>query len=178
MVILKNKDLIIRNYAKSDIDDDIRWLNETNDWILLDTPWTKIEKVDPNTFRNETLAFIDSVDEQQMQNRYEIDVCEKHVGFLTVYSLEEDMNKIAIGIEICEKDYRNKGYGKLALGLFLNFLHKNGLDKVYIETYSHNLAMISCAKKVGFNVTFFGNGSYEFNGNKSSRILMVHLADN
>ena len=65
---------------------------------------------------------------------------------------EKEEKKIAVGIEICESSFWNKGYGTEALKVWIDHCFQLGFKEVYIETWSGNNRMIRCAEKCGFKL--------------------------
>lgn len=107
------------------------------------------------------------------RNRLEIEVNGVHIGFVTIYPLEEDDSsglpgngpgKQAVGIEICEPAFRNHGYGTAALKAWINFNVKQGNKVYYLETWSGNAKMMKCAEKCGFRLIRRQSGRYTVDG--------------
>lgn len=57
---------------------------------------------------------------------------------------------IGIGIDIPDEKYRNKGYGKEALVKYINYLRERGHKKIFMETWSGNIAMIKVLTTLSF----------------------------
>ena len=56
-----------------------------------------------------------------------------------------------VGIDICEDDYLNRGYGTEALKLWINYLFANSeYHKLCLDTWSFNPRMARVAEKIGF----------------------------
>lgn len=176
-MIINNDEIIIRNYTEQDILDDIKWFNLENDWIYLDTPWENIEFLDEKNYTLEMRKIFKKNNKKSINSRYEIEINNHHVGFVTVYRLDIEeiglLNKYAIGIEICDKQYRNKGYGKKVLDLFTKFLFSNNIMELYLETHSKNVPMINCSKANGFDVIYREVGKWKTDRQTYDRIIMA-----
>ena len=60
------------------------------------------------------------------------------------------MVHLAVGISIFEHNLWGNGIGTNALRAFINYHFENGEDEIYTQTWSGNVRMIHCAKKLGF----------------------------
>lgn len=153
---IESENILIRDYMHSDISDDLKWFNEDIDWIKQDTPWEVPEKVNEKEYIKEMEKYLKTRNPNQLESRYEIEINNVHAGFVTNYVINyKDLcinNKIAIGIEICDAQFRNKKYGRKILNLFINFLFKNSINEIYLETHSKNIPMVKCAENVGFEI--------------------------
>ena len=167
---IKYDDIVLRDYQIEDIDDEIRWTNEDNDWFFADTPWLDLEKLDPVEFRREMTEYLASMPEGDfVRHRFEIEVDGKHIGMVSSYYLDKafnpmpwdsiDQNKsadennaiLAMGIEIFEKDFWCRGIGYKALSAFMDYnCRERGENCFALETWSGNKAMLRCAEKLGF----------------------------
>lgn len=56
----------------------------------------------------------------------------------------------ALGIEINEAAYWNKGLGTQALAAFISYHIENAHKDICLQTWSGNFRMIRCAEKLGF----------------------------
>ena len=164
------KNITLRDYQYSDIDDEIRWTNEDVDWFYESSPCSSLERVDPDELRAEMTEFIENFPDYPIRWKFEIDFEGKHIGTLSSYYLDNnfeytpwesiDQNKNAaennsiraIGIEICEKSYWSKGIGANALTAFINYYRNFGEKEFLLETWSGNKRMLRCAEKLGFEV--------------------------
>lgn len=164
------KNITLRDYQYSDIDDEIRWTNEDVDWFYESSPCSSLERVDPDELRAEMTEFIKNFPDYPIRWKFEIDFEGKHIGTLSSYYLDNNFeytpwesidqsknaaenNSIrAIGIEICEKSYWNKEIGANALTAFINYYRNFGEKEFLLETWSGNKRMLRCAEKLGFEV--------------------------
>lgn len=160
--------ITLRDYVLSDVEDEVRWTNVDTEWFRSDTPWMTLEPVDADELRADMVEIINSMPEDAIRWRFEIDVDGKHIGLLSSYYLDEnfehtpwesiDQSKNALGnnsirclgIEICEMNYWGKGIGTKALTAFMEYYRSVGENHFLIETWSGNLRMLGCAKKLGF----------------------------
>lgn len=70
-------------------------------------------------------------------HRHIIEFNDKPIGEIIYRDLQDKTTEISI--LIADKDYQNKGYGKIILSLFIDVLFFDlGFDKVKLETYANN----------------------------------------
>ena len=162
------RDIVLRDYVLADVEDEIRWTNEETAWFYADTPWMTLEKEDPDTLRREMTEIISSMTEDAIRWRFEIEISGRHVGMVSSYYLDDTFQSIpwssidqkknarengairTLGIEICETDCWGKGYGTQALTALMDYYRSFGENRFFLETWSGNQRMMSCAKKLGF----------------------------
>lgn len=161
-------DITLRDYVIADVDDEVRWTNVDTEWFRSDTPWMALEPVDADELRADMAGIIDSMSEDAIRWRFEIEVDGRHIGLVSSYYLDEnfeytpwdkiDQNKNApdnhsvraLGIEICEMEYWGKGIGTKALTALMEYYRSFGETRFLIETWSGNFRMLRCAQKLGF----------------------------
>jgi len=77
----------------------------------------------------------------------------KPIGWVNRYSHKNSPDAWLVGIDICEDDYLNQGYGTIALMLWADYLFRNStFHRIGLETWSFNNRMIEVAKKAGFTL--------------------------
>ncbi len=178
---IRFENITLRDYILSDVEDEVRWTTVETEWFRSEAPWMKIEPADADELRNQMAEIISSMPKDAIRCRFEIEVDGCHIGTLSSYYLDEnfeyipwdliDQSKNAIdnnsirclGIEICDMNYWGKGIGVKALTMAMRYYHSFGENYFLIETWSGNLRMLRCAKKLGF---------YEV-----KRIKNVHVVD-
>lgn len=161
--------MTLRDYVLSDVEDEVRWTNVDTEWFRSDTPWMTIEPVDEDELRADMAEIIHGMPENAIRWRFEIEVDGRHVGLVSSYYLDEnyeytpwdsiDQSKNApenhsiraLGIEICEMEYWGKGIGTKALTALMEYYRGLGEHHFLIETWSGNLRMLGCARKLGFH---------------------------
>ena len=92
----------------------------------------------------------------------------QHIGLVSSCYLDSDFNNThwdsidqsknapdnnsvrEIGIEICEMAYWGKGIGTKALTALMEYYRSLGENRFVLQTWSGNLRMLGCAKKLGF----------------------------
>lgn len=178
--------ITLRDYALSDVEDEVRWTNVDTEWFCSDTPWMTMEPVDADELRSDMAEIINSMPEDAIRWRFEIDVDGRHVGLVSSYYLDEnfeytpwdsiDQSKNAsennsirgLGIEICEMEYWGKGIGTKVLTAFMEYYRSFGENRFWIETWSGNLRMLGCARKLGF---------YEVKRTKDAHVVDGKMVD-
>lgn len=75
------------------------------------------------------------------------------VGTIFIKKIDKINSKAELGIFIGDIQYSNRGIGRQALNLFLQFIFlKRGLNKIYLIVFSDNLIALELYKKIGFTV--------------------------
>lgn len=160
------KDIILRDYKEKDIEDDIRWNTVETQWALWDAPWETEEDLasfDPEEFRREELENLKKAP-HGLRWSLELDTAEGvHIGGVNAYLIDENFQWVrekdlkpgqkafpALGIEVSESSYWNKGLGTQALAAYIRYFLDNGREELYLQTWSGNSRMVRCAEKLGF----------------------------
>ena len=159
--------IILRDYIMSDVDDEVRWSTTETDWITLDTPWEDIIPDDPEAIREDMLSYVmmsARVPGSVTRPRLEIEADGRHIGFVSSYYLDSGYNETdwnplfssdyrnAIGIEICDRKSRNRGYGQKALLAYIEYHRQHGIKTICLETIPENEAMVHIAENLGFKL--------------------------
>ncbi len=186
-------DITLRDYQASDIEDEIRWTNTDTAWFYEDTPWMTMEPVDPDELRRDMLEIISGLRDDAIRWRFEIEVEGRHIGMVSSYYLNAEFEHTpwelidqsrnadanhsvrALGIEICESDYWGKGIGGKALAAFMDYYQQLGEHRFLLETWSGNLRMLGCAKKLGFKEIKREKGAYIVHNQKHDAIIMEKI---
>lgn len=173
------ENIILRDMTESDIEDYVRWFTVSTEWANTDAPWEPIES-DEATERASWRKYYESVKDLPGDVRrwkFEIEWNGKHIGWVSSYPIDENYEWIdeikdgqvayrAIGIDICEADVWGKGIGTNALRAFMNYYFEGGICELYTQTWSGNVRMIRCAKKLGFIECNRNIGTREVNGQR------------
>lgn len=163
------EDISLRDYSLADIHDDIRWLNVDNDWRLLDTPWALIDEVDEDEYFELMEFHVQAVSKSdEFRSRLEIYCNEKHIGFVSAFYCDDKCEltdskratQIQLSVQICQKEYRAKGYGKKALSAYIDYCKKNTSLPICIKTHSENIPMLKLAVKLKFEPYARDNKAY------------------
>lgn len=164
---IKYKDIILRDFIESDIDDEIRWHTVETQWALWDGPWEmekKLAEYNEEEDRKELRKYLEKPKEGHRWS-FEIDTIEgTHIGSVNAYCIDEnfDWHKMgsqdewktarwAVGIDISESKFWSSGYGTQALTAFICYCIKDGYTELYTQTWSGNDRMIGLARKLGFS---------------------------
>lgn len=148
---LQSGSTIIREIVESDLANYRRWMTEETEWMDWDAPWDKWTE-------QEAAGFIESLKKRigkklETHYRLEIQTPEGHIGWVNSYDIDDDKDKLAVGIDICAQSARRKGHAYRALSIFIRYLFdKTGKDVLYTQTWSGNFPMIGLAEKLGFSV--------------------------
>ena len=80
----------------------------------------------------------------------------EYIGWCGAYRIGEDCEcdpegrRVAIGIDLPERQARGKGLATRALRLFMAYQYEQGERELYTQTWSGNERMIGLARKLGF----------------------------
>lgn len=187
------ENIILRDYLLSDVEDEVRWTNEETEWFRSDTPWMTLEPVDADELRADMAEIIRNMPEDAIRWRFEIDVEGRHIGMVSSYYLDSnfeytpwdsiDQSKNAqennsvrgLGIEICEMGYWGRGIGTKVLTALMEYYRSFGENRFLIETWSGNLRMLGCARKLGFCEVKRTNGAYVVNGKAYDELVLEKI---
>jgi len=150
----------------------------------------EIEPVNADELRADMAKIIDSMPEDAIRWRFEIEFDGQHIGLVSSYYLNEnfeytpwdtidqsknapDNNSIrGIGIEICDMNYWGKGIGTKALTALMEYYRSFGENRFLIETWSGNHRMLGCAKKLGFYEVKRTKDVHNVDGNLYDEIIL------
>lgn len=161
----------------SDIADYVRWFTVEREWQNWDAPWEK-QDADPEAQRKRWTDYYASAANRTATAcpwHLELDWNGRHIGWVSAYCIDENYEWVAaptdgqpprraIGIGICEPDLWGNGIGTNALRAYMDLCFENGMEKLYIQTWSGNTRMLRCAEKLGFIECDRCVGEVEFDG--------------
>ena len=187
--------ITLRDYLLSDVEDEVRWTNVETAWFYADTPWMTMEEVDPEELRADMIEIMESMPEDAIRWRFEIEVDGRHIGMVSSYYRDEnfeytpwdsiDQSKNAegnnsireLGIEICEMAYWGKGIGTKALTALMNYYRSLGENRFLLETWNGNKRMLGCARKLGFSEVKRRKDAYVVDGVEYDELLLAKRFD-
>ena len=167
---IKYKDVLLRDYRESDIDDEVRWNTVDTQWGLWDAPWEKedyFRTFDPEAYRQRRLDWLRTKAPKGEELRWflEIDTAQGvHIGTVSAYLMTEDFQwrehgpdeapgpdtPVALGLAVCNSAYWSSGWGTKALTAWVRYWLDRGCQELYTQTWSGNTRMIGLANKLGF----------------------------
>ena len=151
--------VILRDMVVSDIEDYVKWFSdqsEQNDWTNWDSPWEQVETTVEEERKSWTdyFRYLQTLPPNYTRWKFEIEADGQHIGWVSAYTdlgyVDNAEETPAIGIDIPDRAYRNCGYGKQALKLFIDYFRNKGYTVVYTQTWSGNFPMIKLAQSLGF----------------------------
>ena len=162
-MILKDDTVLLRDFKREDIAKRIEWETEKTEWQLWDAPWEYEGLTEEQKKENlqkyikaleEWAAICESLSDEMPRKSFQICTPEgEYVGWCGSYFINEDCcidengDRLAIGIDLPEESARGKGLATHALRLFMAYLHSLGFTEVYTQTWSGNERM---GGKAGF----------------------------
>lgn len=72
------------------------------------------------------------------------------IGFISSFPYTESKDTISLGVMYILPEYRNHGYGKTMVELFLDYAKAQGFKKVFTKTWSSNISPLKIFKSLGF----------------------------
>lgn len=148
-VIAQGDRVMLRPHIETDRDHYHRWQTQ-GEWRSLDAPWeqnTDEKKQNQGERKKQTPIKDPSAPEKMaviatLENR--------PLGWVNRYCKGNPLIWF-VGIDICEDDHLNRGYGTEALNLWVNYLFENSeYHKLCLDTWSFNPRMMRVAEKIGF----------------------------
>ena len=182
--------ITLRDYVLSDVEDEVRWTNVDTEWFYTDTPWMTMEAVDADELRTDMAEIINSMSENAIRWRFEIEVDGQHIGTVSSFYRDSNLeytpwetidqsrnapenNSVReLGIEICEMKYWGKGIGTKVLAALMEYYRGFGENHFLIETWSGNLRMLGCAGKLGFSELRRTAGAYIVDGKEFDALIL------
>jgi len=179
---IEYKNIVLRDYRQSDIDDDVRWNTVQTQWALWDAPWEMeeyLKNFDEAAFREKSLRKKEwKMRDDEFRWGFEIDTAQgEHIGSVNAYRIDEEYNwkpikdeevtkdiNVALGIDINEPDFWSGGWGTQALTAFILHWLDAGFENIHTQTWSGNYRMIGLAKKLGFEEVERNVGSRQVRG--------------
>jgi RimJ/RimL family protein N-acetyltransferase len=150
-VIVSGQRVVLRDGIIADADSYVRWM-KSGEWIEFDAPWEAVD-----------LSMADEEIKMLFEERFLRDpstprkcavIATKQgdpIGWVNRYGEKKFRKAWLIGIDICEDDYLNKGFGTEAFGLWVDYLFSNSdVHRIGFDTYSFNPRMVRVGQKLGF----------------------------
>jgi RimJ/RimL family protein N-acetyltransferase len=154
-VPLQGRSINLRDAVPADLDCYRRWLRQ-GEWRELDAPWERVDLqlTDEDIEERFRRSFLS--DQDLPRKRLLIALPDNHpIGWVIRYKEERFPLSCNIGIDICEDDQLNRGYGTEALRLWISYQFATSeLHRIAFATYSFNARVARLAEKLGF--TFEG----------------------
>lgn len=152
-VLTSGKKVVLRDSLPADMDTHIRWLNH-GEWRRYDAPWERPASMTADEISTKRKKFLETCMQElpMPRNRATIATLEnKPLGWVNRYADQRRPEAWFVGIDMCEDDYLNRGYGAEALGLWIQHLFTNSeIHRIGLDTWSFNPRMMHVAEKVGF----------------------------
>jgi len=149
-IINQGELVLLRKRIASDRAHYERWLTE-GEWRQYDAPWqwtAAEEKTDQDQKAKTQTPEVDvGVEKMAVITTLE----GAPLGWVNRYRKKLRTDAWFVGINICEDEYLNRGYGTEALRLWVDYLFANSeVHKIGLDTWSFNPRMVQVAEKIGF----------------------------
>ncbi|MBF8151398.1 GNAT family N-acetyltransferase [Winogradskyella sp. F6397] len=147
MVSLKGNHIYLRALEPEDLDFVFTIENDTSLWELSDTQTPYSRFLIKQYLEN---AQQDIFEAKQLR----LAICDYNdttIGLIDLFDFDVKNKRAGIGILIQDEGNRNKGYGKEALEILVNYCFKTlHLHQVYANISEHNLASLKLFQNNGF----------------------------
>jgi len=153
-ILATGRRVLLRDRVVEDIDTYLRWMN-TGEWRRFDAPWARGQEAMDARTEGEYRKRLEEVVEGDLpvpRLHAMIETVDGvAVGWVNRYSRGSQKDEWCVGIDLCEDELLNQGYGTEALSLWINHLFENSdIHRLALETWSFNPRIIRVAEKVGF----------------------------
>ena len=153
-IFARKDEILLRDFRLSDEDSFVRW-QTIGEWRYFDAPWEGIlQSLSPEQeikIRNRFKELV-SAKPEKLCKRACISLSDgTSIGYINRYGNQRFPSVYFVGINICEDQFLNLGYGTIALQLWIEYLFQNSAArKIEIHTWSLNPRMIRVAENLGF----------------------------
>lgn len=165
-MVLKDERVLLRDFMRQDIEKRLYWETVETEWQLWDGPW-EYEGQTEEQRREAMVRYIKKMEGwadrygqiPETERRWSFQICTaegEYIGWCGAYRIGEDCEcdpegrRVAIGIDLPERQARGKGLATRALRLFMAYQYEQGERELYTQTWSGNERMIGLARKLGF----------------------------
>lgn len=141
--------VILRQYKKSDKVVYLKWM-AGGEWQKFDAPW---ETGFTSKKEAEQRFLKMMMDNATIPSKRAVIATKKDrpIGWVNRYADKRSPKDWLIGIDICEDDFLNKGFGTEAFGLWVDYLFSHSdIHRLGFATYSFNTRMVQIGKKLRF----------------------------
>jgi RimJ/RimL family protein N-acetyltransferase len=144
--------VLLRDMRAEDTADYVHWNTVEKEWQQeWDAPWEYTEESLETVTAWAAKMVTKNLAPPEIRSRFEICLLDgEHIGWVSSYFMDDDKDKLAIGIDIPPVIHRGKGYGREAWELFIRYLRGKGINDIYTQTWSGNTKMIKMAESTGF----------------------------
>ncbi len=139
---LKKDEILLRDFEERDIDDKIKWINDSrnNAFLHYNIPLNFNETL--NWYKNKSkISRIDCI----------IEYNEVPVGLIGLLEIDKKSNKAEMYITIGNTEFKRKGIAFKSINMILEYaFNELSLNKIYLNVDAENIPACSLYEKVGF----------------------------
>ena len=144
---LKGERCFLRQASKKDVDDIVRWENDTDHWLVSNTSTSYSKDEVEHFIEHENDIFIN----HQMRLMI-INDAENSVGCIDLYDFDVNNKRVGVGILI-DPDYRGKGFGIEALLVLSRFCFEHlDVRSIYADVLISNTSSVKLFESAGFEL--------------------------
>ena len=145
--MLKNNDVLLRPIRKDDIGNLNKWKNDYSIFKYLGGGFS------PQSIDQQKLYLDKLISNTHEDKRFIIEVNNRAIGQVGLYSINWVNRNCELGIYIGEKDQWGKGYAKEACYILHNYAFNIlGLNKIKLFVVEDNISAINMYKKLGYEL--------------------------
>lgn len=164
--MIPGKNIYLRPVSKRDAKTILAWENDPALWEVTATPG-------PFTL-HEIVEFIEKSTNVFEQNQMRWIICEKEkdtpIGALDIFDFNQNEMSAGVGILIADRNNRNKGFGKQALSVFIEFSRDTLRFKtLHCMIHVDNHASLRIFEQCGFKI----NGLKYFRNKKACKLALA-----
>ncbi len=171
MYTFQNEKVRLRAITASDLDDNIRWMNDVE-------VTRNIGQV--GRFSREQEAEFIARAHGNSEYEFAIEAIDgpgpKHIGNLGLHDFDQRNRQAELGIMIGEHDYWGNGYGSAAMRLLLEFgFGELNLHRIHLRCFAFNKRALRAYEKLGFKLDGIARQSAYLDGEYHDDHLMSLL---
>ena len=160
---IKYKDVVLRDYRESDIEDEVRWNTVDTDWGLWDAPWEKEEHFrtfDPEAYRQRRLDWLGTKAPKGEELRWflEIDTAQGvHIGTVRAYRFDAAACSCEVSYAL-NSAFQGCGYMREALGKLADICFDEvRVGRIVARIDEENAASAHVARRLGMKLVRDGD---------------------
>lgn len=167
---LEGQNIILRDIVLDDAERFVFWLNDPNVYKFMATRQPTLEKektwIESLAYKKETDIAL------AIETK-----AGKHIGSVGLHKMHKENRNAEMGIMIGDKDYWEKGYGKDAMRVMLDYAFKElRLHRVELGVYAYNPRAIHVYESLGFKREGIKRERTFYEGKFYDEIIMGMLA--
>ncbi len=143
--MLKGERIVLRASTRDDMQRQWEFENDPEMWFLDGGP------PQPTSLEALLVHFDKNLENNSDDLSFAIEADSKYIGYCSLHEFDDVSRCCELSVEIGDKAYWGKGYGREVVRLLLDYAFKNrNLNRVWLKTHSENERAIRCYLACGF----------------------------